>query len=65
MQILVINAEGGRYYKALIDVLLKIYLSAQTDSALQRGICTYHSQTKYIHTNEFYIESFNCVRGLQ
>ena len=28
MQILVINAEGGRYYEALIDVLSNMYFSS-------------------------------------
>ena len=62
MQILVINAEGGRYYKALIDVLSKYVFEFIDGSALQRGICAYHSFHTNIHTylNEFYMESYNC-----
>ena len=63
MQILVINAEGGRYYEALIDILSKYVFESVDGSALQRGNCADHRfHTKYIHTstNSTYIESFNC-----
>ena len=63
MQILVIDAEGRRHYEALFNVLSKYVFEFVDGSALQWGICAYHSfHTKYIHTsmNSTYMESFNC-----
>ncbi len=55
MQILVINAERGKYYEALIDLLSKYVFEFIDGSALQRGICAYHSFHTNTYLNEFYV----------